>query len=412
MKNRELLLFAMSDMEEKYLMEAYDYEREKKRLTPRVRRVLIAAAIITALAITAGAVGLSLNLRQSARDDLGITEPGKVSGYTEYALDESAAAPELTQDAEMPWQWHSSAAPQLVSALSSDGRVSAYLSVPGVTQEMENALQSHNGFWDVGSTKSAREIGVWQTAYDAQTETALVKVQLSGLPAGAVVETFTLIYRFEDVVPSFDDGSLIAEVDGGDRRERLIVYKPVEIPATECASLHADVNKAFVHPNLDSFTAELLSVDVHEDSVTVSLKVPAYDDFMASLGDDAWAILGNATLGEPAKSEQFADYDFEALVWMMMNPVEHMTVNPNSPSSPEYLMQGATLNLSDGTVIELAKLERICAGEWNIADVNGSARESYQTGLWRFEAVFAKALDLDSIESITIDGVTYPLNKE
>ena len=196
MKNRELLLFAMSDMEEKYLMEAYDYEREKKRLTPRVRRVLIAAAIITALAITAGAVGLSLNLRQSARDDLGITEPGKVSGYTEYALDESAAAPELTQDAEMPWQWHSSAAPQLVSALSSDGRVSAYLSVPGVTQEMENALQSHNGFWDVGSTKSAREIGVWQTAYDAQTETALVKVQLSGLPAGAVVETFTLIYRF------------------------------------------------------------------------------------------------------------------------------------------------------------------------------------------------------------------------
>ena len=77
MKHEELLLSAMDGVKEEFLMEAYEYKREKAVI--RKRGILIAAAAAAALAITAGAVTLSM--REAA--DVSAREV-KEDGPSEY----------------------------------------------------------------------------------------------------------------------------------------------------------------------------------------------------------------------------------------------------------------------------------------------------------------------------------------
>ena len=88
MKHEELLLSAMDGVKEELLMEAYEYKREKAVI--RKRGILIAAAAAAVLAVTAGAVTLSM--RDSARADLGIDDPEKIEEYTEYEPGQAAQA--------------------------------------------------------------------------------------------------------------------------------------------------------------------------------------------------------------------------------------------------------------------------------------------------------------------------------
>ena len=59
MKNRDLLLSAMGDLEDDFLMEANDYTKKTRHI--RKRGILIAVAVAAVLAVSAGAVGYTMH---------------------------------------------------------------------------------------------------------------------------------------------------------------------------------------------------------------------------------------------------------------------------------------------------------------------------------------------------------------
>ncbi len=390
MKNEELLLSAMDGVKEEYLMVAEEYTRERTR-SPR-RGVLIAAAAAAVLAITAGAVTLSL--RDSARADLGIDDPEKIAEYTEYTPEDGPqSAPAAPVESYTP-----GGPVELVSTLCSGGDLVAYISVPDCAAVEKEAL----GIWDIGEVdvyeagaSEPMRVGIGfnvdETSYDPEAGAALVRLRVMGLPETADHVCARVIRR----------------VAG---EERGILYDTVEIPVTESAGLRAEIGRTVEHPNLPEFKAQIEAVEVYADYVSVKVKTPSYDETLALLGDDAWEKLETTVYGERVDNAPDASYAYLSLISMMMNPYEQMTVDPDSPKSPHYILEGAALNLTDGTSIVLAEQERELAGVWSFADSNTD--DPMKTGQWTFNCVLTNALDLSQIESFTLDGETYPLQKQ
>lgn len=387
MRNEELLLSAMDGMKEEYLMEANEYKRGKTPL--RRRGILIAAALAAVLAITAGAVTLSL--RDAARADLGIDDPEKIEEYTEYTTEDGPqSTPAAPVEGYIP-----GGSVELVSTLCSGGDLVAYLSVPDCVAVGKEAL----GIWDIGEMdvyaagaseplRSNISFNIDETSYDPEAGTTLVRLRVMDLPESADHVCARVIRRVE-------------------KEERGIAYDMAQIPVTESAGLHAVIGKTVPHPNLPEFQAEIQAVEVYADYVSVKVKTPTYEDTMALLGDDAREKLETTVFGEPIEGAPDATHAYIALIDMMINPYEQMTVDPDSPKSPHYIMEGAALNLKDGTTLVLADQEREFAGVWSFDD--SYLDDPMQTGQWAFHCVLTNALDLGEIESITLGGETYPL---
>ena len=389
MKNEELLLSAMDGVKEEFLMEAYEYKREKAVI--RKRGILIAAAASAVLAVTAGAVTLSM--RDSARADLGIDDPEKIEEYTEYEPGQAAQA----EDA--PVADYTPGGPvELVSTLCSGGDLVAYLSVPDCAAVDKEAL----GLWDIGEVdvyeagaseplRSNISINIGETGYDPEAGTTLVRLRVMDLPETADHVCARVIRRVAD------------EAHG-------IAYDMVEIPVTESAGLRAVIGKTVPHPNLPEFQAQIEAVEIYADYVSVKVKTPTYDETMAMLGDNAREKLETTVFGERVDSAPDAAHAYIALIDMMINPYEQMTADPDSPRSPHYILEGAALDLEDGTQLVLAEQERELAGVWSIADSH--LDDPMQTGQWTFNCVLTNALDLSEIKSVTLGGETYPLTEK
>lgn len=390
MKHEELLLSAMDGVKEEYLMEANEYKRGKTPL--RRRGILIAAALAAVLAITAGAVTLSL--RDAARADLGIDDPEKIEEYTEYtAEDGPQSAPSAPVEGYTP-----GGQVTLVSTLCSGGDMVAYLSVPDCAAVEQEAL----GIWDIGEMdvyeagaaeplRVSISFNIGETGYDPEAGTTLVRLRVMDLPETADHICARVIRRVEN-------------------EERGIAYDMAQIPVTESAGLRAVIGKTVPHPNLPEFQAQIQAVEVYADYVSVKVKTPSYDETLALLGDDGWERLEMLVFGERVEGAPDAVYAYHSLISMMMNPYEHMTADPDSPQSPHYILEGAALNLADGTSLVLAEQERELAGLWAFAD--DSYGYGANTGEWTFNCVLTNALDLGEIESITLGGETYPLTSE
>ncbi len=405
MKKEEMLLSAMGYLEDDLLMEAKDYKKTKQR--SRGRGWLIAACIAAALAVSAGAVGYTMH--RAARADLGIDDLADIPEYTEYPAEEVPPAAEVTAEPDAPAEGTSSAAGlkadpevphrllggpvQLVSTLCSGNELVAYISVSGVTQEMEAWLEKGD-IWDVGSVgpyQYVTDVGVDQADYDPETQTALLRLFVKGSMDDKVTLWVDLIYRALADSPDAD----------------YILYDSLEIPVTESASLHADLNRIVTHPDMEAFTAVLQSVDVYAGYISVSVQAPSLDELLETLGDDALTILGEAVYGTPLENEFQAIAAYNSLVHRMMNPHEPMNADLDDPENPDYIMEGAVLNLSGGSGLVLADLDREFAGEWT--SISTDLNDAIKTGQWIFDLMPTKALKLIEIESITICGETYPL---
>ena len=389
MKKEELLLSAMDGVKEEYLMEANEYRRGKCLV--RRRGILIAAAAAAVLAITAGAVTLSM--RDAAKADLGIDDPEKIEEYTEYEPGEVA------QTEAGPVAGYIPGGPaELVSTLCSGDDLVAYLSVPDCGAVEKQAL----GIWDIGEVdvyeagateplRAGISILIDETNYDPEAGATLVRLRVMDLPETADHICARVIRRVENEV-------------------RGIAYDMAEIPVTESAGLRAEINRTVPHPDLPEFQAQIEVLEIYADYVSVKVKTPSYDETLALLGEDAWGKLEMTVYGERIENALDATYAYHGLLSMMMNPYEQMTADPDSPKSPHYIMEGAALNLKDGTQLVLADQERELAGLWSFADSN--LDDPTKTGQWAFNCVLTNALDLTEIESISFGGETYPLTAE
>ncbi len=152
---------AMQEVNETYLAES---EGRAGRGRVLRRGILIAAAV----AIVGGATALAvtMSMRDAARADMG-ANPQQIEEWTEYE------APEKSETATT----------QLISTMCAGEQLTAYLQVSPVSPEIGQAMldggESFVASFDAEKGDNA-SLGVWTVAYDAQTESALVKVQLDG----------------------------------------------------------------------------------------------------------------------------------------------------------------------------------------------------------------------------------------
>ena len=386
MRRSELLLAAMDGVKDDYLAEAIAYRKEKK---PRRRGIVIAAALAAALAVTAGAVSYSMH--QAARADLGITNPEEIPEYTEYA-------PEDTVSVQTPVSDHYAPGGQaeLVSTLCSGNELTAYVLVP--LDEAHHDTESPRP-WDLGLADAyqpdlsvpcgACSFVVQETGFDSEAETALLQLRLMGVPKNADRVVAQVILR---------------STEHGDR-----IYDALEIPVTESTGLFAEIGKTVQFPDLEEFTAEIERVEVVAGYVCVEMKLPTYEEMMALLGDDAWEKLEAAT-GEAIEDEAYAVVVYRDFIDLAMNPYDRVIDAPDSPSSPHYILEGAALNLKDGTELVLAEQDSPFAGVW--VSLDAYWREPMSAGDWTFRRVLNKPVNLDEVESITIGDETFPLHPQ
>lgn len=395
MKHEELLLSAMGNLEDDFLMEADNYKKKNRR--PRGRMIPMAAAMMAMFVITASAVGISLH--RMAQRDMGIEEVEKIPEYTEYSISETvetepeepavvSETPQSVQSTqeESEYPWDDGGAVQLVSAFCSGKEIVAYASVPNVTADMQEKL-GDGAAWDFGGIRPdgyGWSIGVEQVEYEAETETALIKVHLTGGEMeGLDTVSVSLCYRQEE----------------GDKYG--IMYEDVEIPITESTSLYAQVGKNVQSSDVD-LDVEIASVEVFAGYVSVNLKTKPMEQFYNDLGEDAYTIVGNAIYREPLEDDIMEGVAYIDLIDRVMNDWQEGTGNTPSPGS---IVADATLHFADGSTMVISQQE----SPFNAWTSEGDLNVFIETGEIEYRYTFSTPLVLTEVESITILGENYLL---
>ena len=142
-------------------------ETTMKKTKNSLQRILIAAAVLAFAVI--GTIAITASLRDSARQDMGLSLKETIAEWTEY---DSAAAVSQNEAGD---------AVELVSTMCSGDTCEIYLLVNGVDAVLAADLADEQSWceWDFGYVDTGRQnatIGVRQVAYDADAQQSLVRV--------------------------------------------------------------------------------------------------------------------------------------------------------------------------------------------------------------------------------------------
>ena len=142
-------------------------ETTMKKTKNSLQRILIAAAVLAFAVI--GTIAITASLRDSARQDMGLSQKETIAEWTEY---DSAAAVSQNEAGD---------AVELVSTMCSGDTCEIYLLVNGVDAALAAELADGQSWceWDFGYVDTGRQnatIGVRQVAYDADAQQSLVRV--------------------------------------------------------------------------------------------------------------------------------------------------------------------------------------------------------------------------------------------
>lgn len=344
----------------------------KSRLRGRLARSLLIAALVTSLFCVA-AVAISATLRDAARADMGISTSASIPEWTEYDT------PQTSQPSPV----------RLTSTFCSGDQLCAYLEVSPIPEDMAAILAQNDSSqyeWDCGIDPRGCTWLVQQTGYDPQTQTALVKVSLSGPPLEAAEEvhlTLTLYHQFKP-----------------ERR-----YETVTVPLTDsqCVSLSTDISVTNTKKQLE---AELEPADIaklpdyeSEGRITrVSLYAGYIEVQLETPTLDQWKSVSHVGQLTP-QLEGPPDDDTAWFAEMLFYNSWYLAVNET--------LSDVVLHHSDGTQAALDQLPRVYAGIWIEASNDNDA---IYAGTQRYRFVPQHAFDLSRISSITIGGINYPLS--
>lgn len=314
-----------------------------KRLT---KAGLIAAVVV--LAVAATAIAATLSLRDAARADMGIRQ--QIPEYTEYAGEESVPITDETGHVE------------LVSTLCSGTQLNAYFRVAPVDAQTAAAVEAEDQglMWDISEIDTRQHnvgLNIWQVAYDAGTESALLRLQADS--------DYFLAAEKLDVSFCLRNGT-----------EPEVIYGPIEIPVTQSHALVSQIGLP-VREAPENARGTLEQVKVYAGYLQVELEITPLAELPAQPGKEDIAVT---------------DEYFKAWV-----------------DSVEALMADATLHYTDGTAVQISQMESPYAGAWILS--YGSINE-VMAGDLALQHVLSQAIDLTQVDAVTIGGVTYPLAAE
>ncbi len=357
---------------------------EKKLGISRKRRfrmpkgVLIAAVLTLALSITAGAVGYTV--WDAARKDAGLESGQSIPEYTEYHDSDQTVSAEATENlvegAEL----------QLVSTLGSGSDLSIYMTASPVTQEQAERLREENqgldtfATWDI-DVKTDRYVemdgtkySAKQLEYDPETETALICGNIHG----------GLLSRITEVTVSID---YFYQSDGN---TEVIDYGSLTVPFTMSEELVFQPEAALDNFFVDAW-GTVAQVTVYASYISFQMNLERFDDWCSRTGEDAWFRMGDAYWGyydEEAGEERRTEYT-ELDAWVAYR-------RSWSRALRELLSPDSYLTLQDGSVISL----------YDPQGINGGSDTALE-GTYTEDFELPAAVNIEEVESLTLDGVTY-----
>lgn len=377
MKAEELYM-AMAEVKPEYL------EESESKIQKHSRRVVLRSMLIAAVITAAGcmtALAVTFSLRDSARMDMGISKEAPIPEWTEYeGVGTADTGPEAAE--ETPAQ------AVLTATLCSGDRLCAYVEVSPVDPEAALIL-ADNADWHYEWNMQWRGLfdcngDAEQVDYDAETQTALVKVTLTGDGLEQEEQVEVRLYL---------DHELKAEAS----------YGPVVIPITQAEriSCPADVTVRNVKAHLTETTNPALLSEVEipdyvsEGRITqvticagyleVELETPSLDQWLPLTGLEQVEIEDSDLPHEFDLKNMFLRGRFRSS-WL---------------ASVNEALAGATLNYRDGTSQIIDEIPSAYAGVW------GRVRGSVYDGKSTYQFTPRQAFDLSMVRSVTMGGTEY-----
>lgn len=268
-----------------------------------LQRVLIAAAVL--VFATVGAFAISASLRESARQDMGVSQKDTIAEWTEYDDDEIVTEAETAGEVE------------LVSTMCSGDTCEAYLLVNGVDEALAAEIADEQTWceWDFGHVDTNRQnatIGVRQVAYDADAQQALVRVSATSVYFETASElTMELVLRRDGEVAH--------------------AYGEITIPITQSQALTCALDLP-IEPS--DYAGTLTGVSVYAGYVEITGSVVSLTD----AGIDETDIAG---------------IDEFVCGW-------HTAI--------QAMLSDAELVYADGTHVAISQLPSALAGEWVLSN--------------------------------------------
>lgn len=400
--NRSMIIWAMTDIDDDLILDVLEPLPIKSR-HPKVSKFVLIAAIVAMLGIAVGAAWLTF--WDQARYDMGVQDR-EVPEYTEYHLDSGETQETVFSDEVMAQYAVEGANIDLISAFCSGNKVAVYLAISPVTPDMAEATWEESqralyyaswdyGFSDVVGTHKDRRSGAMdstQVEYDAETQTALIRLDMEGEVFGEATEmTLSLTWTEQT-----------------EEHATFKYYGDVCIPITQSEALQATLDVSIDNTYLPGIGGKLTSVEVRAGYITATMEIPSFFEVCELLGDNAHYTIGdaywnyhNAQTGQPMDTE-FSELD------------AYVAYKRSWSSSLSSFTKDLTLVLRDGNSTLVTELESMYAG-WvdPITDSDDTEYADYMaqtTILHNF--VLSVPLELTELEAVVVDGVEYLLEEQ
>lgn len=399
--NRSMIIWAMTDIDDDLILDVLEPLPVKRR--PRVSKFVLIAAIVAMLGIIAGAAWLTF--WDHARYDMGVQDR-EVPEYTEYHVGFGETQETVFSDEVMAQYAVEDANIDLISAFCSGNKVAVYLAISPVTPDMAEATWEQSqkeryyagwdcGFSDIVGTHKDRRSGAMdstQVEYDAETQTALIRLDMEGEVFGEATEmTLSLTWT--------------------EQTEEHAVFKhygDVCIPITQSEVINTEMDIPVENTYLPSIPGKLISVEVRAGYITAIMEIPSFYEVCEMLGENAHYTIGDAYWNyHHAQTGQPLDTEFSEL--------DAYTAYKRSwTSSLSSFAKDMTLVLRDGNSILVTQQDSMYAG-WvdPITDSDDTEYADYMaqtTILHNF--VFSVPLELIEVEAVVVDGVEYLLEAQ
>ena len=325
------------------------------------RKALLAAVISLLLALGVLAGALSLIARSCI--DLGVEDPDAIAEYTEYAPAENG-----------------SSGAQLLSSFCAGTRLIAYVTVPDVTAEMNDAYRAAMDTYGISLWSCrAKPYSVWaeQLSYDEAAQTALVRIELRA---------------DEALTPGEITVELCFDSQENGRETAGPVFSSLPLPVAPSVCLQAAPELELSSALLETAAAvQTLALDA--GTLRVTLQAPALDAYLAARGDGALDALVRGYFGQDVESP--TELDAQVAYRRSWN------------RALNEAFANAAILYTDGTEEALAALFENEQSFFSPALVE--TLES--AGIYSFEAALKRPVSLPAVRAIRILDAEIPLNE-
>lgn len=380
---KEELMNVMSEIDDRYLDEAWNYEKREKK----VRRVpaarWIAAAAVLTVVFSASAVAENLGWGQQIRTWLGIGESQQVEGFADYTgsqADETSADATAIQSED--------GLVTLLSSFVSGNRVIAFFSVNTEKDSQISAEEPWTAVFPCDDPDDTEEREFYESFLPAE---ATVKSRSENEIVLQVTAVSEQLKTGRDLNVTLIHGNMDAEAPILDE------YETVAVPLTESPVLHTSEQLA-VHNDMADADGTITDIAVSAGNIELTVNEEYAENWCTRVcvPDRAKSFMERYTgsaweAAEPEDEAYFTAADEQAVFAAYADTWDQAL---------RQLVGSMKIHMKDGTAVSLEEPQ-----EQNYSYAASTAGSDAEVYRWELDPV----LELDQVEAIELNGTVYKL---